>query len=131
MASQELPRPGGFPAIRYQRNLPKRGPSGLVLMAGLTTVCGLGMYRAIDGVKERKEIEREKTWARIHLVPLLQAETDRDHYRREQAMQAEEEAIMRNVPDWEVNAKGGASAVYHTDRYIPRTIIPAVEVSSK
>jgi NADH dehydrogenase (ubiquinone) 1 alpha subcomplex subunit 13 len=54
MASQELPRPGGFPSIRYQRNLPKRGPSGFVLLVGITTLCGLGFYRSIQGINERK-----------------------------------------------------------------------------
>ncbi|KAI9595224.1 GRIM-19 [Syncephalis fuscata] len=127
MASQELPRPGGFPAIRYQRTLPNRGPSGFVLIAGLSAFCGYGFYHVIQSIKETNEIKREKLWARIHLVPMLQAETDRDHYRREQALQAEEAELMKNVPGWEVNAKGGASSVYNTDRYVPRTIIAKPE----
>lgn len=49
-----------------------------------------------------RELEREKVWSRIHLVPLLMAEGDRDLYRREQAAIAREKEIMKNVPGWEV-----------------------------
>jgi hypothetical protein len=52
----------------------------------------------------RRELEREKIWARIHLVPLLLAEGDRDAFRREHAATARERAIMDGVPGWEVRA---------------------------
>ena len=50
----------------------------------------------------RSELEREKRWSRIHLIPLLLAEQDRDLYRREQAALAREKEIMSDVPGWEV-----------------------------
>lgn len=49
-----------------------------------------------------RELEREKVWSRIHLVPLLMAEGDRDAYRRRQAALAREREIMKDVPGWEV-----------------------------
>jgi hypothetical protein len=49
-----------------------------------------------------RELQREKTWSRIHLVPMLLAEGDRDAYRREQAALAREKEIMKDVPGWEV-----------------------------
>jgi hypothetical protein len=49
-----------------------------------------------------RELEREKVWSRIHLVPLLLAEGDRDAYRREEAALVREKAIMKDVKDWEV-----------------------------
>jgi len=49
-----------------------------------------------------RELQREKVWSRIHLVPLLLAEGDRDAYRREQAALAREKEIMKGVKDWEV-----------------------------
>jgi len=52
------------------------------------------------------ELEREKVWSRIHLVPILQAEEDRDLYRRMQAAVGRERAIMRDVPGWEVSFCG-------------------------
>jgi hypothetical protein len=50
-----------------------------------------------------RELQREKAWSRIHLVPLLLAESDRDVYRREQAALAREKEIMKDVPGWEVS----------------------------
>ena len=49
-----------------------------------------------------RELQREKIWSRIHLVPLLLAEGDRDAYRREQAALAREKEIMKDVTNWEV-----------------------------
>ena len=52
-------------------------------------------------------------WARINLIPLLQAEEDRDQVRRYWADQAREKALV-----------GDNMRVYHKDRYahIPPTL---------
>lgn len=80
-----------------------------------------------------RELKREKTWARIHLVPLLQAETDRDTYRRFLALQQRESEIMSGVEGWVAGSlkepvpglgKQGKlddhakEPVYHTKRYV-------------
>lgn len=49
-----------------------------------------------------RELQREKVWSRIHLVPLLLAEGDRDTYRRQQAALVREREIMKDVKGWEV-----------------------------
>lgn len=67
---------------------------------------------------EKRELQREKAWSRIHLVPLLLAESDRDVYRREQAALAREKEIMKDVPGWEAGAKA-----YHSKRYTPATVV--------
>lgn len=54
-----------------------------------------------------RELEREKLWSRIHLVPLLMAEGDRDLYRRQQAALSREKEIMKDVPGWEVRNFSG------------------------
>ena len=51
-----------------------------------------------------RELEREKVWSRLHLVPLLLAEGDRDAYRRQQAANAREREIMKDVKGWEVSS---------------------------
>lgn len=51
-----------------------------------------------------RELIRERAWSRIHLVPLLLAEGDRDTYRREQAALAREKEIMKDVKGWEVRS---------------------------
>jgi NADH dehydrogenase (ubiquinone) 1 alpha subcomplex subunit 13 len=47
---------------------------------------------------------REKTWSRIHLIPLLEAEHDRDEYRRAAAENTVEAAIMKRHKFWRVRA---------------------------
>jgi NADH dehydrogenase (ubiquinone) 1 alpha subcomplex subunit 13 len=56
------------------------------------------------------ELAREKMWSRIHLIPLLQAEEDRDLVRRHLADQAREKELL-----------GENFKVYNTDRYVRPT----------
>jgi hypothetical protein len=51
------------------------------------------------------ELAREKMWARIHLIPLLQAEEDRDQVRRYWADQKREKELL-----------GDNTKVYNSDR---------------
>lgn len=52
-----------------------------------------------------RELKREQAWSRIHLVPLILAEQDRDAYRRNQAAIAREKEIMKDVEGWEVSSE--------------------------
>jgi hypothetical protein len=56
---------------------------------------------------DHSELAREKMWSRIHLIPLLQAEEDRDAVRRHYAQQKMEEELL-----------GKATPVYYGDRYV-------------
>ena len=53
------------------------------------------------------ELAREKMWSRIHLIPMLQAEEDRDLVRRTWADKARERELL-----------GGETKVYHSDRWV-------------
>jgi NADH dehydrogenase (ubiquinone) 1 alpha subcomplex subunit 13 len=53
------------------------------------------------------ELAREKMWSRIHLIPLLTAEEDRDLVRRHLADQAREKALL-----------GTNTSPYNSDRYV-------------
>lgn len=53
------------------------------------------------------ELAREKIWSRIYLIPLLQAEEDRDLVRRHYADKAREKALL-----------GSETNVYNSDRYV-------------
>lgn len=55
----------------------------------------------------RSELAREKMWSRIHLIPLLTAEEDRDLVRRHYADLAREKELM-----------GTNTSVYNSDRYV-------------
>lgn len=66
---------------------------------------GIGWYSFGKGLREHNELAREKMWARIHLIPLLQAEEDRDQVRRYLADQAREKELL-----------GDNTRVFHSDR---------------
>lgn len=53
------------------------------------------------------ELAREKMWARIHLIPVLQAEEDRDLVRRHLADQAREKELL-----------GTETKAYNSDRSV-------------
>lgn len=53
------------------------------------------------------ELAREKMWSRIHLIPLLTAEEDRDLVRRHWADQAREKELL-----------GKTTSPYNSDRYV-------------
>lgn len=59
----------------------------------------------------RSELAREKMWSRIHLIPLLQAEEDRDQVRRFYSQQALEKELL-----------GAETKVYNSDRYVQMRI---------
>ncbi|KAJ7639128.1 GRIM-19 [Roridomyces roridus] len=99
---QDLPPAGGFEAVKYKRNLPLRGPGALVILGGVTALCTFGFYRVGLGNIERRELKREQTWARIHLVPLLIAEGDRAAYQDGQRTAAAESLIMKDVKGWKL-----------------------------
>jgi hypothetical protein len=56
--------------------------------------------------EDRSELAREKMWSRIHLIPLLTAEEDRDLVRRHYADQAREKELL-----------GSQTSPYNSDRY--------------
>eukprot|EP00835_Amoeboradix_gromovi_P000280 NODE_9_length_47730_cov_0.323718.p31 type:complete len:119 gc:universal NODE_9_length_47730_cov_0.323718:33627-33271(-) len=78
---QDLPPKSGFGAIKYERNLPPKGPSSVILLLGVGGIMGYGWYHFLKGFKEKEELKREKAWLRISLLPFLQAESDRNTVR--------------------------------------------------
>ncbi|EJD53939.1 hypothetical protein AURDEDRAFT_110630 [Auricularia subglabra TFB-10046 SS5] len=104
--TQDMPPAGGFETIRYKRSLPVRGPGTYTVLGVVTGLMLYGCWRVSRARIEQTELAREKAWARIHLVPLLLAEADRDAFRRQQMQHAREAAIMRNVPGWKVDSRG-------------------------
>jgi NADH dehydrogenase (ubiquinone) 1 alpha subcomplex subunit 13 len=66
-----------------------------------------------------RELFRENQWARLHLIPLLEAENERyawaitgadkrDLYRRQYAAMEREREVMKDVPGW----RPGANAYF-------------------
>lgn len=54
VVDRDMPPAGGFENVKYKRNLPFRGPSGLVILGGVTAVCAYGFYRVGLGNLEKR-----------------------------------------------------------------------------
>ncbi|NXK70502.1 NDUAD dehydrogenase, partial [Sylvietta virens] len=99
---QDMAPPGGYGPIDYKRHLPRRGLSGYSLFAlGIGSLL-LGYYTLVRWNRERRRLLIEELEARIALMPLLQAETDRRTLRMLRQNLEEEAKIMRDVPGWKV-----------------------------
>ncbi|GMG40642.1 unnamed protein product [Ambrosiozyma monospora] len=99
---QDLPPVGGYDRIQWKRNLPARGFRPLIYLGILVGMTGYGFAKIAQGNRENVELSREKAWARLHILPLLQAEQDRDVVRRTMSYYDREAEIMKDVPWWEV-----------------------------
>ena len=51
---QDLAPKGGYPKIEYARNLPRRGPSGLVIMLGGVATMVFGFYMISRTNRQRR-----------------------------------------------------------------------------
>ncbi len=76
-------------------------------MLGVFAVMAYGWRKLFVGNREKLELAREKMWSRIHIMPLLQAEEDRDQVRRMYADKAREKELL-----------GSESSVMNNDRYV-------------
>ena len=65
------------------------------------------------------ELAREKMWSRIYLIPLLEAEEDRDQVRRYLAAQEREKELM-----------GKTEKAYHSDRFVVTFAQPIVGIDN-
>ncbi|NXI26586.1 NDUAD dehydrogenase, partial [Sterrhoptilus dennistouni] len=99
---QDMAPPGGYGPIDYKRHLPRRGLSGYSLFAlGIGSLL-VGYYTLVKWNRERRRLLIEELEARIALMPLLQAESDRRTLRMLRENLEEEAKIMRGVPGWKV-----------------------------
>uniref|UniRef100_A0A2K5EEQ4 NADH dehydrogenase [ubiquinone] 1 alpha subcomplex subunit 13 n=1 Tax=Aotus nancymaae TaxID=37293 RepID=A0A2K5EEQ4_AOTNA len=99
---QDMPPAGGYGPIDYKRNLPRRGLSGYSMLAlGIGTLF-YGYWKIIKWNRERRRLQIEDFEARIALMPLFQAETDRRILQMLRENLEEEAIIMKDVPGWKV-----------------------------
>jgi len=107
---QDLPPTGGYEAVQYRRNLPTRGFKPVYYLLGVGLIMAYGWRKTFLGQREKHEMAREKMWSRIHLIPVLQAEEDRDQVRRYYADLAREKELL-----------GSQSKAYNSDRFVRPT----------
>ncbi|KAI1608925.1 NADH dehydrogenase [Exophiala viscosa] len=107
---QDLPPSGGYEPVQYRRNLPTRGFRPAYYFVGIGLVMAYGWRNFFLGQREKHELAREKMWARIHLIPVMQAEEDRDQVRRYYADLDREQKLL-----------GSQSKPYNSDRFVRPT----------
>ncbi|XP_031418759.1 NADH dehydrogenase [ubiquinone] 1 alpha subcomplex subunit 13 [Clupea harengus] len=114
---QDMPPPGGYGPVQYKRNLPTRGLSGYSMFGIGIGVMIFGYWRIVKWNRERRRLLIEDLEARIALLPLLQAESDRRTLRLMRENLEEEAVIMKDVPGWKVGEN-----MFHTDRWVSPTL---------
>ncbi|KAK3067898.1 hypothetical protein LTR53_010789 [Teratosphaeriaceae sp. CCFEE 6253] len=116
---QDMPPSGGYEPVQYRRNLPVRGFRPAYYLVAVGAIMTYGFYRLGQGIREQNELAREKMWSRIHLIPLLQAEVDRDLVRRTLATTAMEKELL-----------GAEMKVYHGDRFVrPHYVVTPANIT--
>eukprot|EP00276_Gloeochaete_wittrockiana_P021709 CAMPEP_0184338610 /NCGR_PEP_ID=MMETSP1089-20130417/7182_1 /TAXON_ID=38269 ORGANISM="Gloeochaete wittrockiana, Strain SAG46.84" /NCGR_SAMPLE_ID=MMETSP1089 /ASSEMBLY_ACC=CAM_ASM_000445 /LENGTH=126 /DNA_ID=CAMNT_0026665251 /DNA_START=23 /DNA_END=403 /DNA_ORIENTATION=- len=73
---QDMPPQGGFPKPNMIRDLPKRGPSGSVLLLGAIGITLYGLFALNKKNLNDRQLEYERQDMRLSIIPFLQAESD-------------------------------------------------------
>mmetsp|Transcript_1643 Transcript_1643/g.3318 ORF Transcript_1643/g.3318 Transcript_1643/m.3318 type:complete len:146 (-) Transcript_1643:217-654(-) len=111
---QDMPPPGGFPAIRFGRRIANTGPSGAFVFGVGALVIGFGFYKVGQTNLETRALKAEVKAARQTLLPLLQAEEDRRYVEHKKDLDKAEGAIMKGVKNWKVGEN-----VYNNGKWYP------------
>jgi len=90
--------------IKYKRNLPKGGPSSLVLSLGVGAMSVFGMYKVVQANRLRRKWAREEADIRMAVLPFLDTEycLQMDYLKEKQT--AKEQEIMADIGGWEAGA---------------------------
>ena len=51
---QDMPPKEGYPKFKFARNLPRRGPSGLMVLLGGSAIMGAGFFVVIATNRKRR-----------------------------------------------------------------------------
>lgn len=112
---QDMPPPGGYPSLTFEKATVARGPPGWAIWLGAMCTVAFGFYRVGMGNRERNAAKKEKREARMAIVPYLQAEEDVKLHARYLSNLEDEATIMKGVKGWEV----GKGVYNNPDIYVP------------
>merc|ERR1712212_148740 len=100
---QELPPPGGYEKIVYQRVLPKRYMTGFKILGLFVGLHFIALYYYYSTVRPRDRARKlEQASSKLALQPFLMAERDRMHLKRGRQNMEYETELMKDVKGWEV-----------------------------
>lgn len=116
---QDGPPPGGYPEVRYKKNIPPKGPSNLVLIGSVGALVAYGWYFSVNGIYARNRLKVEQADIRMTILPYLQAEEDQRYLEVKAAMDAKERELMADVPGWEAG-----SSTFETVEWVRPKALP-------
>jgi len=119
---QDMPPPGGYKKIDFGRYLPERGPKGWQLWAGATLTILYGFYQVGKTNQARIQQKMQERKVRYALMPLMQAEADREYMERELVNLRREAEIMKDVVDEKGNKWVPGSSPFYGGQWMPRKI---------
>ena len=105
--------------VRFRASPGRPGLPGIVSLGLVAAGMGLGWVALGRGNKRRRLEAMERREAREVLVPLLQAEADRDFVLAKAAADAAEGEIMKGRKDWVVG-----ESVYNTKKFVAPYVPP-------
>ena len=97
---QDMPPPGGYPKINYQRGARPRGVPTSLIWGSILGMTFYGFWQIGQTNKERRLALKERRDARMAIMPFLQAEQDKMLSEQIAASVAREKEIMKNVEGW-------------------------------
>mmetsp|Transcript_18480 Transcript_18480/g.36271 ORF Transcript_18480/g.36271 Transcript_18480/m.36271 type:complete len:132 (+) Transcript_18480:224-619(+) len=109
---QDMPPPGGFKPFSVEKQMPKPRMSGATIFGLTAATCMIGFYIMGQGNVKRTQLNAERRDRRMAIVPFLQAEEDARFVMNSQKMKEDEARIMKDVPNWDVNA-----SIYNTQSW--------------
>ena len=101
MANQEMPPPGGFKKLNFDRRFGRPRATGIGLILGTAALMVYGFNGVINNNKKRNLEKMEKREVRAMLVPYLQAENDEIYEYQELNRNKAESLIRKHKPDLE------------------------------
>ena len=110
---QELPPPGGFGRVHYERVPHKSMISGKTIALAMGISYTIGFLAVKQAAKDRIRDQRETKSAQNALQPFLLAERDRTLLKQMRKNRDYEAELMKDVEGWEVGTLYG-TPVYNT-----------------
>lgn len=109
---QEMPPPGGYRPLNFERAFPERGPKGWQIWAGAAFTICYGFYQVGRYNTDRNQQKMQERKIKYALAPVMQAEADREWCLRELIHLKKEAHIMKDVVGWKVGANPYYSGVW-------------------
>ncbi|KAG5874255.1 hypothetical protein JTB14_026477 [Gonioctena quinquepunctata] len=110
---QDLPPPGGYQKIQYQRIPARTFFGGWALIGGYLGMTAGGIYLYFLNCKAVKTRELEMRCASLAIYPMLLAERDREYLKQLRRNRDEETNLMKNVEGWKTGTWYG-EPIFHT-----------------